>query len=163
MPLYNCFSNTTCPHLNATIQVIADEKDPTTGEIISKGYSAEFKSSDDKYKLYMVPIKFFKKYTIAIDCNEAVELCCGLYGQYAYNKSYNEIMQNTYVCYNNMRFDKPELFDITDKLKPYLDPGHSLEVAQHEDDLKMFIKIPANNKSSIVILEGDYTEYQNPL
>ena len=21
MPLYNCFSNTTCPHLNATIQV----------------------------------------------------------------------------------------------------------------------------------------------
>jgi hypothetical protein len=150
MPLYNCFSNNTCPHLNVTFKV-------------SDTYSAEFKSSDKSYKLYMVPIKFFKKYTIAIDCNEAVELCCGLYGQYAYGEEYNKLMERTYVCYNNMRFDQPVLFDTVDLVRPYLNPAHSLEIAQHEDDFKMFIKVPATNKSSIVILEGDYTEYQNPL
>lgn len=163
MPLYNCFSNKTCPHLDASVVVKAEERDEETDEIISEGYTAEFKSSDTAYHIYMVPIKFFQKYTIAIDCNEAVELCCGLYGQYAYGKAYNTIMENTYVCYNNMRFDKPELFDQIENLKPFLDPEHELEVAQHEDDLKLFIKLPANNKSSIVILEGDYTEYQNPL
>ena len=149
MPLYNCFSNNTCPHLNVTFKV-------------SETYMAEFKSADTGYKIYMIPIKFFQKYTIAMDCNEAVELCCGLYGQYAYSSLYNEIMEKTYVCYNNMRFDGPELFDVTDKLKPYLEPEHKLELAQHEDDLKLFIKVPANNKSSIVVLEGDFTEYQNP-
>ena len=149
MPLYNCFSNNTCPHLNVTFEV-------------SKSYAAEFKSADTNYKIYMIPIKFFQKYTIALDCNEAVELCCGLYRQYAYSSAYNEIMKNTYVCYNNMHFASPELLDITERLKPYLKPEHELELAQHEDDLKLFIKVPANNKSSIVVLEGDFTEYQNP-
>lgn len=149
MPLYNCFSNRTCPNLDITFDVTSD-------------YKAVFKTRNTDYKLYMVPIKFFQKYTIAIDCNEAVEVFCGLYGQYQYDDSYNIIMKDTYHCFNTLNFNNPQLFDPTEKLAPYLDPNHDLELAQHEEDLKLFIKVPASNKSSIVILEGDYRDCQMP-
>ena len=149
MPLYNCFSNRTCPNLDITFDVTPD-------------YKAIFKTRDTDYKIYMIPIKFFQKYTIAIDCNEAVEVFCGLYGQYQYDKAYNSIIKDTYYCFNTLSFNNPQLFDPTEKLLPYLDPNHALELAQHEEDLKLFIKVPSQNKSAIVILEGDYRDSQMP-
>ena len=149
MPLYNCFSNRTCPNLDITFDVTPD-------------YRAVFRTKDTDYKIYMIPIKFFQKYTIAIDCNEAVEVFCGLYGQYQYNEAYNSIIKDTYYCFNTLSFNNPQLFDPTEKLLPYLDPNHALELAQHEEDLKLFIKVPSQNKSAIVILEGDYRDSQMP-
>ena len=149
MPLYNCFSNRTCPNLDITFDVTPD-------------YKAVFRTKDTDYKIYMIPIKFFQKYTIAIDCNEAVEVFCGLYGQYQYNEAYNSIIKDTYYCFNTLSFNNPQLFDPTEKLLPYLDPNHALELAQHEEDLKLFIKVPSQNKSAIVILEGDYRDSQMP-
>ncbi len=149
MPLYNCFSNRTCPNLDITFDVTPD-------------YKAVFKTKNTDYKIYMIPIKFFQKYTIAIDCNEAVEVFCGLYGQYQYDEAYNSIIKDTYYCFNTLSFNNPQLFDPTEKLLPYLDPNHNLELAQHEEDLKLFIKVPSQNKSAIVILEGDYRDCQMP-
>ena len=149
MPLYNCFSNRTCPNLDITFDITPD-------------YKAVFRTKDTDYKIYMIPIKFFQKYTIAIDCNEAVEVFCGLYGQYQYNEAYNSIIKDTYYCFNTLSFNNPQLFDPTEKLLPYLDPNHALELAQHEEDLKLFIKVPSQNKSAIVILEGDYRDSQMP-
>jgi len=168
MPLYNCFSNRACPNLDVAIKVVPDkvEKQTIDGKtvdvVVERGYEAVFKTKDTDYKIYMVPIKFFQKYTIAIDCNEAVEVFCGLYGCYQYDDKYNIIMKDTYYCFNTLNFNDPQLFDPTEKLAPYLDPTHELELAQHEEDLKLFIKVPASNKSAIVILEGDYRDCQMP-
>ena len=158
MPLYNCFSNTLCPRLNISFDVVADAINSDTNEII-KGYTAKFDTRETNYKIYMIPIKLFQKYTIAIDCFTDVEVCCGFYGKYQYDTTYNKIAEDTYRCFNSMLFNKPVLYDPMTGLKKYLDPRHSLEIAQHETDLKLFIKLPISNKSSIVILEGDYTEY----
>lgn len=159
MPLYNCFSNTLCPRLNISFNVVEDVIDSATNKVTKKGYVAKFDTHETNYKIYMIPIKLFQKYTIAIDCFTDVEVCCGFYGKYQYGGAYDIIAEDTYRCFNSMLFNKPVLYDPTAGLKKYLDPRHPLEIAQHETDLKLFIKLPISNKSSIVILEGDYTEY----
>ena len=159
MPLYNCFSNTLCPRLSISFDVVEDVIDSTTNKVTKKGYVAKFDTRETSYKIYMIPIKLFQKYTIAIDCFTDVEVCCGFYGKYQYGSAYDAIAEDTYRCFNSMLFNKPVLYDPTAGLKKYLDPRHPLEIAQHETDLKLFIKLPISNKSSIVILEGDYTEY----
>ena len=159
MPLYNCFSNTLCPRLNINFDVVEDVIDGATNKVTKKGYVAKFDTRETNYKIYMIPIKLFQKYTIAIDCFTDVEVCCGFYGKYQYGSAYDTIAEDTYKCFNSMLFNKPVLYDPTAGLKKYLDPRHPLEIAQHESDLKLFIKLPISNKSSIVILEGDYTEY----
>lgn len=159
MPLYNCFSNTLCPRLNISFDVVEDVIDNVTNKVTKKGYVAKFDTRETNYKIYMIPIKLFQKYTIAIDCFTDVEVCCGFYGKYQYGSAYDTIAEDTYRCFNSMLFNKPVLYDPAAGLKKYLDPRHPLEIAQHETDLKLFIKLPISNKSSIVILEGDYTEY----
>lgn len=159
MPLYNCFSNTLCPRLNISFDVVEDVIDSATNKVTKKGYVAKFDTRETNYKIYMIPIKLFQKYTIAIDCFTDVEVCCGFYGKYQYGSAYDTIAEDTYKCFNSMLFNKPVLYDPAAGLKKYLDPRHPLEIAQHESDLKLFIKLPISNKSSIVILEGDYTEY----
>ena len=159
MSLYNCFSNTLCPRLNISFDVVEDVIDDATNKVTKKGYVAKFDTRETNYKIYMIPIKLFQKYTIAIDCFTDVEVCCGFYGKYQYGSAYDTIAEDTYKCFNSMLFNKTVLYDPTAGLKKYLDPRHPLEIAQHETDLKLFIKLPISNKSSIVILEGDYTEY----
>ena len=159
MPLYNCFSNTLCPRLNISFDVVEDVIDSATNKVAKKGYVAKFDTRETNYKIYMIPIKLFQKYTIAIDCFTDVEMCCGFYGKYQYGSAYDAIAEDTYRCFNSMLFNKPVLYDPVAGLTKYLDPRHPLEIAQHETDLKLFIKLPISNKSSIVILEGDYTEY----
>ena len=159
MPLYNCFSNTLCPRLDISFDVVEDVIDSATNKVTKKGYVAKFDTRETGYKIYMIPIKLFQKYTIAIDCFTDVEVCCGFYGKYQYRSAYDTIAEDTYRCFNSMLFNKPVLYDPAAGLKKYLDPRHPLEIAQHESDLKLFIKLPISNKSSIVILEGDYTEY----
>lgn len=148
MPLYNCFSNRLCPRIDVRLS-----KD---------GFTTSFDSSDARYKIYMLPIRLFQKYTIAIDSGSDVEVCCGLYGQYQYGKDFDAIMKDTYKCFNGMRFAEPELYDPTKALAEYLKPNHSLELSQKERDLKLFIKLPASCKSSITVLEGDYRDWQYP-
>ena len=154
MPLYNCFSNRLCPRLQLSFSIGQAENE----------VAVEFDTSDPKYKIYMVPIKFFKKYTIAIDSSAAVELCCGLYGKYQEQSSkYTDISKQTYKCYNNMLFRTPVLYDPTEKLNKFLGPADKTELAQREQDLKLFIKVPFNNESSVVVLEGDFTAYDDSM
>lgn len=149
MPLYNCFSNRLCPELDINIEV-------------SNNYTAEFKTTDNRYKIYMVPVKLFKDYTIALDSIYAVEMCCGLFGQYPYSAQLNNrLARLTYTCYNTMQFNKPELFTAINNLTQIVNLLDTDELAQHEDDLKLFIKLPIDNKSSITVLEGDYTDFND--
>jgi len=162
MPLYNCFSNRVCPKLSISFKVTDDIINEETNEVISEGYTVEFNTDDPNYKIYMVPIKFFQKYTIAIDSGAAIEMCCGLFGQYQeLNEKYTPISKQTYACFNNMAFRTPMLYDKADAIRNFLGEADKTELAQREQDLKLFIKVPFKNESSIVVLEGDYTGYND--
>ena len=67
MSMYNCFSNRLCNNIKVV--------DPEDRELpVINAY-------DSNYKIYMLPVKLFEKYTIAIDCYQGIELFCGLYNE----------------------------------------------------------------------------------
>lgn len=139
MSMYNCFSNNICTNLNLKINLNNGTE--------AKATEAVFNTTDTNYKIYMVPVKAFKSYTIAIDANEPIEVACGLYGK----KSYGSIINGTYEKFNNISFKSPVVYD---KLTSITDA--QAQAVKFEKDLKLFIKVPFNNNSSIVILEGIY-------
>lgn len=165
MPLYNCFSNVICQPWASPIKIT--QTSGTTEKVI-----ATFDPSDTRYKIYMLPVKLFKKYTIAIDSAEPVEICCSFFNKYRYEENSAIIaFQNlTYKKYNSMQFSNKVVYDalyipnsseqskfnITEWPLQGIEMG---ELAQLEHDLKMFIKVPTTNNSSIVVLEGDYSKY----
>lgn len=156
MSLYNCFSNRICNALLYSFE-LKDAGDSGNKNIIT------FDSSDQNYKIYMLPVKLFKKYTIAIDSNLPVEICCGLYSKYSYINKSVHLPEITYKRYGSMSFGSPILYDSLQDLYDYINQESGSELAQHEIDLKMFIKLPATNNSSIVVLEGDYRSYNDSL
>lgn len=157
MPLYNCFSNRACPHLDISFE-------------IGNKYEVKFKTDQSfetaLYKYYMVPVKFFKDYTIAMDSSASIEVCCCIYDEY-HNKDedFSSIPKLTYQCFGDLQFKTPVLYTRLQNLNGLLvDPLNEMnDLCQQEDNLKLILKIPANNKSSIVILEGDYTNYNDSI
>jgi hypothetical protein len=131
-----------------------------------------FDSQDPKYRIYAFPVKLFYNYTIAIDCNQGFEMFCGLYSTTldTTNKG-KDLITKTYKKVNNSVFCQPFLYDkldvkfwsfITDSSKLLDDDSITRwDIANREQDLKLFIKIPASCKSSITVLEGDFRSFND--
>lgn len=168
MSMYNCFSNTICQNLYIN----------HSG---SQKIKFIFDTDNKNYRIYMLPVKLFKKYTIAIDSSEPVEMCCSFFSKYYLPEiSYDSIAENnntvfnleelTYKKFTALQFNTPIIYDklwISDNKKEGCLLGLSKEqrviCTQHEADLKLFIKLPLNNKSSITVLEGDYSHFNDTL
>lgn len=223
MPLYNCFGKRVCSHIDIPINKLVKQEKDKNGNLVDifERQRHIFWSKDPDYTIYAVPIKFFQKYTIAIDCSCGVEMCCGFYNDYLdvlpenyeelnYYKAWNLdqtsyetkllprldlsqlVSDNTYKKYSELRFNAPfvwnglteEVFNkllskcVQGELTPIL-PEDTIEQQEikrarldkagayrqqfirKENDLKLFIKIPIYNQSSITILEGDYSEFNH--
>lgn len=155
MPFYNCFSNNiVSSSLKYEIQtsgIAADEAGYST-KIIST-----FDTSNDKYKIYMVPVKAFQTYTIAVDSADGLELCCGIYDKYSDTREkLAHIPSLTYLNVKSASFNHPFLYDKLLDITNSMSEESNAELATIEKNLKLFIKLPAENKSTIVILEGNY-------
>ena len=160
MPLYNCFSDHICNNIELTFDIGKEDKKSIT-----------FSGSNPEYKIYMLPVKLFQKYTIAIDCQQKYELCCGIYGKYLDTREvFRQIPGKTYKKVMG-QFNKPILYDLAELLPSKLAIGSDADkkqweetmtwLAKNECDLKLFIKLPASNNSSITVLEGDYRSWND--
>lgn len=127
MMLYNCFSD----------RILTNLKYNT------------FDSADSNHKIYALPVKFNKKYLIGIESALPVEVACGLYrdNNQITTLELTDLFQRTYKCFNTMSFMKPVEYStfmpVSRKLKDY------------EPCLKMYIKVPADLRSSISVVEID--------
>lgn len=130
MPLYNCFSDSACKHLDL------------------KAGGVAFDSSDQNYKIYSLPVMLGKKYTIAIDSSKPVEICCAIYDAYQADDQLG-VPTATYERRAMTSFGSPFIYDTA---KAASVSG----IGEYEADVRMILKIDAGVKSSIVILEGDY-------
>ena len=152
MPLYNCFNNEMPTHLNYSNDRIS------------------FNTEDDEYVIWMVPVKFFKKYTIAINCDFPIEFICGYYSnRQLYNLTDDASVANvswllnTYQKVGALTYSSPLVYTKLDEvnINAIWDESSSTNTNRQfynlENNLKLFIKLPVTNKSAITILEGDYS------
>lgn len=135
MMLYNCFSDRLVDNLI---------------------YTDRFNAEDQQYKIYAVPIKFDKNYLIGIDSDSEVEMVCGLFDDNLQLTSIDtgdddadgSLYKLTHKIFTSTKFNDPFEFsvDSTSILNNRL-------LKQYESCLKLFIKIPAQNTSSIAVVE----------
>lgn len=162
MPYYNCWDGS---YLNGF--VISS----------SQGNKGLIETTSNSYKLIKVPIKFNKKYTVAIDCssevrlmpafiklNDTLKVKLGIGNDIDLCESL--MNYNNITIYNQLTFNRPIVFEIENKSeRPLTDIEGSVSglttisefFQRYENDLYLLIQIPSLNDSSVVILEGDYT------
>lgn len=173
MPMYNCFNDKIYNNVYFSFALNSE-----------KQLKATFNAQDPGYRLYAIPVKLFAEYTIAIDCSQGVEMFCGLYNTTLdMSPKAEELAARTYFKINKTIFNQPFLYDMLAEYrtgKPGQQPiaqwtaendfeGESLktdvftrwDITNREQDLKLFIKVPASCKSSITILEGDYRNFND--
>ena len=174
MSMYNCFSNRVCNNIKWELEWQIQQDNPVTGEAEEKTVNTVFNAYDTNYKIYMLPVKLFEKYTIALDCYQGIEMFCGFYNETLdTSKKAEYLMKQTYQKVPKVLFSQPFIYDKLDEAHwsweqekdNMSDPGKLLrsKLASREDELKLFIKVPATNKSSLTILAGDYRNYNDTL
>ena len=138
MPFYNCYN-----YQNATTFYFSNNK-------IAEG-------SNPFYSVYLIPIKFNRTYTIAIDCDTSISYASVFHGKLGLlpstgNSSSKYLTSELEEGVHNVivpRFNEPFTYRIETSRK---------DLYQYEKYLYLAMQVPATNKSSVVILEGDYTE-----
>ena len=192
MPLYNCFNNKIYPNIDFEIKLEVPKVDlnpaaplaetpaaPAAEEKVFK--SLVFDSTDPNYRIYAFPVKLFAEYTIAIDCNQGIEMFCGLYRNWLdSSKRSEDLFKRTYQKVDKTIFKQPFLYDkLSHKYWTREQELASVEgeesmialeadniisrcdLLSREQDLKLFIKVPTSCRSSITVLEGDYRTYNH--
>lgn len=153
MPFYNCFSS-----------------DYTSTFYIRNG--AYYDGVNSEVQVTLIPIKFNKTYTIAVDCSSTVELlpvilCDRVPLRSTYSGSYvdlNEALVSNYQSVFNASFKKPFTYSVSTYNMVGGTPQevqYAKFLEQNERSLYLVIQLPKDNESSLVVLEGDYTDLTN--
>lgn len=140
MHLYNCFSN----------DFITDVEIDANGKLVSGV------DTSDRYISTLVPVKLGATYTIAINCDEPYNLHPLIYGPKGIVNTFTETFSNEF--HNGSNYNRPFTYTVSTT-----DSSNISGVYSNQRYLKLLIQLPAHNKSSITVLEGDYTSPGYPL
>lgn len=148
MSMYNCFSDH-MPKINITKRI--------------DNVNYTFNSNDKNYKIYSIPVKLFQNYTFRISSAFPVEVACIFERRNTYELQCSDNLFN----YTYQKFDcnKPTLYTKINELtvNDFSALNSNNDFFSHLADLRLLIKIKASTKSGIVVLEGDYRNYNDRL
>ena len=156
MPFYNCFSD---EYLDNISLVKSTKNIPP--------FISYKNQSNQNYKIISVPISFCQEYTIAIDSDQEI-LCVPVFIgkkgilsnltdklhnilQLSYHKNLH--LRSNYII-NKATFKSP--FYFYSPCIPGTEDEEQLSLSSYEKYLRLLIRVPITNNSSIVILEGHY-------
>lgn len=163
-PYYNCFSD---EYLSG-VSLIKKDSMPFV-ECVDK--------ADPNYKIVSIPISLCQEYTIAIDCPNEVIMCPVFVGKKGILEEQTRILQSSLLVaphpmvheksnyiFNQLSFNNPVYF-----FSPCI-PGvydkAQLALPQYEKYLRLLIRLPIQNSSTITVLQGHFRNvksYQNKL
>ena len=160
MPFYNCF-NYKAVH-NLYLSLVQPDSD-------TENFYGYVEKSSDAYKIFAVPIKFDTTYTIAVDCDAPVYLKSVFYGKLGLLKARVEtgvislsevIMEDngtSITVKSEASFTQPFTYSISSDSHRDVNNMSSKDMKEYEKSLYLLIQLPADNDSSIAVIEGDYT------
>lgn len=140
MNMYNCFEATQPSKLIKQVKLISTKV-------------LTLNSLESNYTYYMVPVKFDKTYTIAIDSWVPYELMCIVYTNNFLDDAMDSttsdnLIKETYRVINGSKYTQPFLFSTSSSVNNKL--------WDKEKHLYLLLRLPAAIDSSITILEGVY-------
>lgn len=117
----------------------------------------EFKGKSSTYKIYKVPVRLNNTYSIFYNCATSIEMMLGLDESCSYDlwnsnndDSFyvNKLCKLSYVKKSGVMFSKPFTYkvEVDTNILPY--------VFTQNKNLMLYIKVPFNNNSSLVVLEN---------
>lgn len=138
LPFYNCFNNKYSSDFYLTV--------------VNSKIELNTETIPDSHKILLVPVRFNKTYTIAVDSTEQVIITPIFYGNkgLASGTVLTDLADELIVkgkTYDSLSFKSPILFD-TDNMDSYYN---------YEKFLYLAIQLSESVSSNIVVLEGDYT------
>lgn len=159
MPFYNCYTNDYVTDIFIGTATASDTETASDKLVIKQ-------SNPNIYgkKVIAVPVKFGTTYSIFVDCGTQVQVITGLYG----NKGLIKLTDKKITSNPNSSSDNEDngaVYSYTSFRDgfTYTTPYPDSTTYPYTRFLKLFIQLPLNVDSSIVILEGDYTLKTKPL
>ncbi len=143
LPFYNCFNNKYGSDFYLTV--------------VGNNLKLNTETIPDSHKILLVPVRFNKTYTIAVDSTKQVIITPVLYGNKGLASGTvitdiaNKLITNG-KTYDSLSFKSPILFGTDNFDTDNIDLYYS-----YEKFLYLAIQLPESVSSNIVVLEGDYT------
>lgn len=119
--------------------------------------------TNSKVKVLLIPIKFNKNYTICIDSDFPVYVRPVFYDEYllkdSNGSSLSDLITSSATKYNNLQFLNPVSYSVSNFMGIETEEQEALSTTLQswEKYLYLAIQLDANNDSSIVVVEGNYT------
>ena len=157
MPFYNCYNGEYVTDIfintsTTTTKAVDDSGNETEVTTINHNIIQSDPNVRGK-KVISIPVKFGETYSIFIDCSTDVEIMCGFYG----NKGYISPTQTPAAeIKTENRYASLKYTSFRDGFT-YTTPKPEKSTYPYTRFFRMFIQLPLNTESSIVVLEGDYT------
>lgn len=159
MPFYNCFNG-------EYIDGIYFKKPSKTNGSKLEDFGITRTSIDSGYKILSVPIKFGREYTIAIDSDCGIETIPVIYSKTGIVEEETVrllgINTGAYHKFDRCSFQNRDavvsqlVYTDTTRGKGETYTGEEPQfLGQYEKFLRLLIKVPSSNKSSVVVFEGN--------
>lgn len=153
MPFYNCFCGEFVS--NVDIRDVTNTESNSTYKTVVSGVS------DERSKVFVVPVKFGQIYNLAVDSNTPIEFMYGFYGPKGLIEDATDTLRSQM---NQTHYTKIPGCQFT---SPYIVPAVSWGgfdeatrmASQYERYLRLFVKVPSTLESSIAVIEGDISRY----